>query len=281
MARAITSPLLMPVDLAEDLKFAVETCFQQGTGIWSWRQQQFRKIARMVATADDLWSKMEQTRSDSSKRASSHLDATTCDVLRYLILWPDEGLADSILQGSQVVGELDKTGVFRTSRTAPELSMEDLEKSNDEWVHNLLKSSPPPLKERLAVWEKSETELRDGIISGWYTKDQLDAIFGKGGWRPMKRFGTFQEGSMSWRTIDNAKTSGHNRATGTEERIHTTSHETGYAIYRYFASLMGDNTKDVSFRVSTRDKKGAYRQLAPTDSQLHLSIVMCWNVVAN
>ena len=286
MAMNITSPLVMPVPSANDLEFALQTCVKEGANIRSWRQARFRELAALVKKPEALGAEMDALRSESSKAVSQHLKPEAIEALRLLICWPDEGSANSIVKGSEIVGEIPPTGVFRGAKAADSTCIHSIcsgeavgALGNDEWAKKLLKNKPPDVDERIAVWMKSEEERVRGTIEGWYTKEGVDAIFGVNRWRAMKRFGIFQENNGEWRTIDNGRSSMHNTGTSATERISTTSVETGYAVYRRFADIYyAVHGCLPSFKVTTKDMKRAYRQLAPHEDHLHMSVICIWSL---
>ena len=50
---------------------------------------------------------------------------------------------------------------------------------------------PPPMEEQVrVVREKSAEEIAGGTTREFMTRDQMDAKFGRGGWRPLIRFAT-------------------------------------------------------------------------------------------
>ena len=128
------------------------------------------------------------------------------------------------------------------------------------------------------VWRKTQEELEIGFLRGLFTKAQMDEQFGEGQWRPLVRFATWQEGSKSWRVIDNGRSAAHNDTVATCERIHTTSTEVGLAMAQRFrryaaAPLSGG----LELRSSTSDMWKAFRQIPVCDEHLpfHIVAVFC------
>jgi len=50
--------------------------------------------------------------------------------------------------------------------------------------------------ERDAVWRKTQEEVTKGLMHGPFTREEMDAAYGRGRWRPMQRFGVWQRGKL-------------------------------------------------------------------------------------
>lgn len=78
------------------------------------------------------------------------------------------------------------------------MASEDIElMDNGEWHATLERElsrdakDPTRAAERAAVQAKTESEVERGMMHGPFTKDQLDAAYGAGKWRAMRRFGVW------------------------------------------------------------------------------------------
>ena len=188
LAEGTVSPLDQDIDLSEDLEFAVAMTMEQGPAIASWRKRHWiilEKAFRRLAELNVLWN---TDRSQASRDVSSHLFLAEHDAGRYSISWPDCGLADTICEGADIVEELPDFHVFRPGSVEPTFTVEELNEDNDAWVESLLSQPPPKAEDADVVWQKSEKERKRGVVQGWHSKEQLDAKYGKGKWRPLLRF---------------------------------------------------------------------------------------------
>ena len=72
-----------------------------------------------------------------------------------------------------------------------------------------------------SVFGSTVREMDEGLMDGFWSKAQLDELYGQGRWRAMRRFGVWQKGKC--RACDNAAESRHNDATFMAESIKTDS----------------------------------------------------------
>eukprot|EP00973_Karenia_brevis_P027942 3848734-Karenia_brevis.AAC.1 len=119
------------------------------------------------------------------------------------IRWPDVSIWELPVFGGPPVGPLKPFGIFRKKMHPAERLPEELLKDADAWVCQLINSSPPPVDKAEIIFEKSQSEVDKGWISGWFTKDIMDAKYGTNGWLPMQRFALWQDNHGAWRVIDN------------------------------------------------------------------------------
>ena len=142
-------------------------------------------------------------------------------------------------------------------------------------------ADPPRRDVARAVWEKSCAELESGVLEGWFTKEQVDTRFGTGNWSFTVRFAVWQLGSGSWRSIDDARASHHNRTFEAIERIHTTSANVSMAFWRRFREQLGEPlSAGWQPMAGTKDMSKAYRQIPVSAEHLKHSVVCLWNPVA-
>ena len=141
--------------------------------------------------------------------------------------------------GAHIVGPMQNTGIYRRAEIHAQTSEEELLFLSAARAHTMASRPPPRRGVARAVWEKSCAELESGVLEGWFTKEQVDTRFGTGNWSFMVRFAVWQLGSGSWRSIDDARASHHNRTFEATERIHTTSANVSMAFWRRFHEQLG------------------------------------------
>ena len=108
-------------------------------------------------------------------------------------------------------------------------------------------------------FEKSCEEQADGILSDWLSEQELDDMFGVGGWYGIFRFAVWQK--EKYRMIDDAS-KGQNQTFGTSERIHTTSAAAAAVLGRAFRNTLGAKLRGKRLlKGSSRDMKSAYKQI--------------------
>ena len=127
------------------------------------------------------------------------------------------------------------------------------------------------------MFEQSKAEQESQIIGPLREKAELDAKYGKGAWRAMVRFALWQDTRQKWRLIDNGRTSRHNDAHRTSEKIHITSVEMGIAIAQRLRSYLGPSHAEEDILRGTTDMKSAYRQVPVHPDQQRFHIVALWH----
>ena len=122
-----------------------------------------RELEALIKKTTELGAEMDKLRSESSRAVSQHLRPEVLEVIRLLINWPDEGLANSIVKGSEIAGEIPPTRIFRSAEADNGACIysvcrgeTDGALSNDDWAAKLLSIRPPDMDERIAVWVKSK-----------------------------------------------------------------------------------------------------------------------------
>ena len=114
------------------------------------------------------------------------------------------------------------------------------------------------------------------------TKKQIDAVFGKGRWRGIRRRGIWQNGRVCG--IDNARTSGPNFAAWLQDTIMTTPHDIGIQILRWlFSGKSAEARFDAKCSyglwvgLSADDLADAYHGVPNIPSQINLCVVAMRN----
>ena len=163
-------------------------------------------------------------------------------VATVILRWPDRKQPQLYITGFKHVGEIESSHVFRDLPQRDEAINPEKELLGDpaEVFINEMESQPPS---RFAeeITSQSEEELEKGYADGLYTRQQLDDLYGAGGWRPMPRF-MVQQGCGKLRCIDDGARGLHNAATGSWETIFTTS----FRLYRrVYSSSLGVYHPDV------------------------------------
>jgi hypothetical protein len=156
MGCAVESPLQRPVELADDLDFAVRTVIEQGTNIRAWRQKQWRILEKYLKMCRGDPDRIART--SSSRRVAAHLDPVAIEVLRYSIQWPDSSLASTTMSGAQIIGKLPTFGVFRQAEVNAVCSASELLEESADWLQELLRLPAPKPEEQNAIWVKTEQE---------------------------------------------------------------------------------------------------------------------------
>eukprot|EP00965_Chrysotila_dentata_P116115 3838485-Pleurochrysis_carterae.AAC.1 len=98
----------------------------------------------------------------------------------------------------------------------------------------------------LGLWAKTKSEVEEGLAFPIGSASDMDARFGKGKWRAIRRFGVHQNGKI--RPCDNAKASLHNASTSMHERLSSETADFPIRAAALFSSL-ADVADSMSFGI--------------------------------
>ena len=101
------------------------------------------------------------------------------------------------------------------------LSREALLASSERWIDFLEASMGPSADSEKDRALQEQTDKDVGKFSSIpRTRAEVDRRWGKGCWRPYRRFVLWQPHSMKWRAIDDGSASLHNEAVSSATRVH-------------------------------------------------------------
>ena len=277
---ALPSPFLTREWPDADVEFVAYTI-----GVWRellplLAQRQRQVVRSVIQAVSPLQEALCRFRCDSAIRVAANKNAAVIAFFTSLLRWPDVWQAKEMIRGFSIVGDLPVSGLFRA--ITPHLSKDP---DTQAWlasdavaaVDAILQSSPG--KHAAEIQRVTEKEQAKGFCSEWMTRSQLDARFGRGGWRPLERFLIVQaDGKL--RVIDNARRTGHNLHTEMNEIIHVVSVEFVAAAAQQVANHLPPHERPpqetsswLRMRIATDDLPDAYRGHPVRDDQLCFSIV--------
>ena len=183
----------------------------------SWRSKVFgaiRAVARAVAKLDKFGLSRRPCKRDAGWRP------VFTAVWVSLFRWRDRGLPYCLISGFKVVGRIGASGVHRPIQcedwTDEDILAELLGPNAKAFVDDLeADTRVHPRAEAILKCTLEEIDL--GLSHPLETREQLDARWGEGNWRPLCRHVVTQNGSD--RPIDNGKQNGDNENTVVEETI--------------------------------------------------------------
>jgi hypothetical protein len=217
--------------------------------------------------------------------------------------YPDSGLASAGLAGAKLTGMSDVTGAFPLEPREAKLSSQDVMKQA-KWIREAAigssrSSGDPEIDKEL--WDTTIDELDRRLLSGPYTREELDARFGPL-WTASRRFGLRQGDRI--RCIDDLTGSLVNSAFGPSELLDLGGVDGLAALVR--ALLAGvDDQRIVSLDLSdgtllrgvlhpslslldarsivgrTLDLEAAYKQLTVACSSAWASVIVVFSPVHN
>ena len=145
-------------------------------------------------------------------------------------------------------------------------------------IDRIMRSKPPLHCQDILC--ATREEQAKGYCSRFYTRDEIDGMFGKHQWRPLERFLVVQPCGKK-RVIDNARKTSHNAATAMSETIHTVHIDFVASVLTDLSGLLGLRSPPFDVpglewlhaRIGTDDLPDAYRQLPVAPSQQGFSII--------
>jgi hypothetical protein len=191
-------------------------------------------------------------------------DIAMLHVLAQLVRSPDTEMASDMAAGMQVVGAVTPSSWWETDI---KIAQEDIDELDHGAWHDVIEKQaraeaarPDKAGDLAAVWERTLAEVEDGLMHGPFTRAQIDTAYGAGAWRAMRRFGVLQKGKV--RGCDNARTSLHNAATTTFEKLGCDSPDFSAKVARAFAAEYGKRGMPVPRMMGgTDDLANAYRHV--------------------
>jgi hypothetical protein len=197
--------------LAED---TAETCRR--------RERAMRRIRDVAQDLAGVRARVDAAKPEHVRQMPQQCDVPLLYCLAEAAGCPDSSaLAVGMACGFDAVGDIAPSGWWDVDVTLASRDIHALD--HDGWVlrleHEVRASAANDRKraEADAVRAKTIEEVKEGLMRGPFTRQQIDDAYGHGGWRPMHRFGVHQGGKI--RPCDNARSSLHNECTSTFETL--------------------------------------------------------------
>ena len=246
----------------------------KGAGIVDFRTkalQRLRELEQACQPLDEFAIALMDLRiSDVAKGTRPALLAA----LIHAMGWPDWSLPDCFVEGFKITGIIPASNLFRRVPSQAGLQEADLlGPEADKWNEAIASDSRPNMTDSI-IFDSTELERNKGYIEGYYTKRDLDARFGRGKWRAIRRRCIYKESHGKHRMIDNCRTSMHNSAASAIETISTVPPNFAVLNFTFLRSLLGGPlTGDFSPSLGTDDFEDAYRCIPNHRRQEHFSVI--------
>ena len=251
--------------LPRDLAVAMDFVVANGGGVAVKRNIRADRLIEMCARLEPLSKAVMQ-------QAPSHI-RTLCGKMPVAMIgalidgtqWPDTDLVRCFVHGFKSVGDVPDSGVFapggKPFEAIPETVLAGNASYTSSVIHQAAKHATRNPHEASELWRKTMSDVDKGLCLGPFTRNHLDKkVWGYGRWRPMPRFGVWQNGKL--RPIDDGKASLHNAITCTRESLRCCRADFPLRVARSLAIRFGPNRR-FSMKVGTDDIASAYR-LIPT-----------------
>ena len=250
----------------DDVQFVIEA-----VTVWRqrlpWYAETQRKVLKQVARAlAPLEASLDCFCVSSSRRVASEKRPGFAAFLTVLLRWPDWDQPLNFIQGYDIVGTVEMSGVFRSAAVPAQAHFDDwLGPAAVEAVDRIMQSKPPLFHEE--IWHTTQEEQVKGFCGPIHSREWMDCKYGAGLWRPLERF-LIRQADNKLRVIDNARKTGHNAVTSMCETITT--------VLQQLAVQTVDDLAEVPWfqpRVGTDDLPDAYRGLPVSPDQQGYSII--------
>jgi hypothetical protein len=179
---------------------------------------------------------------------------------------PDRDLPVRMALGCPVAGDLPACKAWDAASVPRPLGLDFDDLPHTQWNAWLAQSvaeraeSESGAASATAVWARTIEELDKGLCDGPWEASDLDAMYGVGCWRAMRRFGVEQEGA-ALRVCDDAAESLHNDASNQRDKLRCQSADFPARVADRFAAHMGRGSRGWSLLHGTDDLDAAYRRV--------------------
>ena len=219
-AMALPSPYKPGTVTDPDLRYAAFTMAVWGPFIEQWREQQMQLLLKLGEAVRPMTEALRRRMPETVRRVAAKKDPAMVALITILLRWPDRRLAVEYVEGHQIVGHIESSGVFR-SRGGREISEEELKSGfmgQEAVAFTDALMSRQPRKDSADIEKLMAVETAKGYQSDPVSVAEMNRRYGEGGWRPMPLFINEEAGGKQ-RLIANAKGGGHNAWTSEEETL--------------------------------------------------------------
>ena len=232
------------------------------------RRRVLKVLRRVKRDLRGVNERLQAVRPPHISGAPQIVDAAFLHALACAVSSPDTDLAALFVVGFPPVGDIPPSGWWE--ELADPASLDLCSQDHDWWVRRLEAKLRGKMRsaqlhgEMVSVREKTLAEVERGLAAGPFSRDQLDAAYGVGLWRPMQRFGVLQKGKV--RPCDNARQSLSNEGTTTREKLRCDRADFPARVARLFAQLSWEKGRPLPPLLGgTDDLADAYRHVPCSD----------------
>ena len=212
-------------DEDDDLCAAVRWVLGFGSGpeIDVERQRRVKVLRQVAARLEGVDAELEALKPAHIRGMVQPVSPSLIAALAEAVGAPDVEQALGFVCGFECVGDIPPSGWWPAAPDdeRPRVDISDLDHA--AW-HDSMEATIAAEARRAdraadvqAVWDRTCSERDAGLVHGPFARSEMDAAYGEGFWRAMRRFGILQNGKV--RACDNARRSRHNAATRRAERM--------------------------------------------------------------
>jgi hypothetical protein len=228
-------------DLPEDVLVTVSEITRQHAGGYepaAPRKHAVKALQRAVKLLEPVNAKLDAVLPAHVLGMVQRPNVALLCVLERVVRSPDSELAADMAVGMPVVGDIPPSGWWEVDvkLAAEDITMMDHAEWHDSIERQARSEAARPEKsgDLAAVWDRTMDEVEEGLMHGPFSRAQIDAAYGAGQWRAMRRFGVLQNGKV--RGCDNARSSQTNAATTTFEKLGCDGPDFSAKVARAFAA---------------------------------------------
>lgn len=218
-------------EMPEDLRDAIRFTCSHGWDIAAWRLQRLRDLVEIAQSLRPMSDRILARRPEHvAWTGGPDVNPAFMSAISEALESPDVSLPAAVyLTGFPIVGQATDTGLWRRRsaweirRAGPKISVAELLSSNLRFTATIISSLPKQWRSARAsgdsdwlrlnqmAWQATIDEVNIKFSArGPFTRSRMDAKFGYGKWRPIRRFGIPKGTGV--RPCDDATQSGHNSA---------------------------------------------------------------------
>ena len=251
----------MPRDLAVAMDFVVS----RGSDMNEWRERRADRLKAMCNRLAPLSAAVMALAPEHIRNLCGGMPVAMMAALIDGTSWPDTDLVRNFVFGFRSVGDVPDSGVFAPGGKPFEAMPDEVLSGNAAYTSQVIGQTARQFRQKpgeaAELWAKTMEEVDKGLCLGPFTRNHIDKkMWGYGRWRPMPRFGLWQNGKL--RAIDDALSSMHNAITRTRENLRCCRADFPLRVARSLAIRFGRGRR-FAMHVGTDDIASAYR-LIPT-----------------
>ena len=296
-AKQLENPFSHHLVTDSDTRFAARVNALLGVHAAPFRRSQILLLRKCSEALEPMNKALWQCRNTNSMKVAAKKRPDVFAFLTCILRWPDRHQARSFVEGFNIVGESLHSRVFRDIKPRGDDDLSNFYGESAERYVSEVCATPPP-KNHEVIYSMTKDEVLKGYCSSPLTREELDAKYGRGNWRPLPRFLVDPETGKP-RVIDDGSRGKHNTFFRTGETIFTISPdwvlEAAAISFEEFVWLThGLRAVDLSAAdaqglmpegwaplLSTNDLVEAYRQCPVSDRDAKASIIALWAADTN
>ena len=277
LARGLDHPFVHPVALPLDLQFAAAKSYDDPAACAKWRRGQWGKIKRLAHRCAPLDAEIRNRMTHEVAISAGSLRLGLLSVLLTILRWPDWQLTSLFTRGFRVAGCVEPSNVYPRIATGPCGEISDIigTEEADKWNCSLARDLRPSEFDA-SIYDTAMEQSSRGLLSRPLSKEEVDARFGRGNWRGIRRRGISQNNKV--RGIDNALTSRTNFAAFLQDTITTSAADIGMQVVCWLLNgeqgIARARARGLLWTgLSSDDLADAYHGVPNSPDQLRLCVV--------